>query len=99
MPAPIALSPIAWMAVRYGALAAVALVAARNRASAPKDPTHETILDEIPEGVRATPHRAEAESALHTNGRVRRVFRLRRDGPGFEVEAAGLARVRFRRVD
>ena len=98
MPAPLALSPFAWMAIRYGAVAAVALIAARNRASQPKDAQHDAVLDALPEGIRAAPHRAEAESALHGDGRLRRVFRLRRDGPGVEIEAAGLARLRVRRV-
>ncbi len=99
MPAPIALSPLAWMAVRYGTVAALALIAARNRASHPKDPAQETMLDELPEGLRAKPHRAEGESGLHGDGRVRRVFRLRPGGPGIELEAAGLARLRMRRVE
>ncbi len=99
MPGPIALSPLAWMAVRYGTVAALTLIAARNRASHPKDPAHDAVLDELPEGVRAKPHRAEAESGLHGDGRVRRVFRLRPGGPGIELEAAGLARLRMRRVE
>lgn len=99
MPAAIFVSPLARMALRYGAVAAITLIAARNRASVPKDSQHEAVLDELPEGIRAMPHRAEAESALHGNGRVRRVFRLRPSGPGVEIEAAGLARFRVRRVD
>lgn len=98
MPAPIALSPLAWMALRYGAVAAVTLVAARSRASQPKDAAHDKALDDLPEGIRVAPHRAEAESALHGDGRVRRVFRLRPGGAPIEFEAAGIARFRLRRV-
>jgi hypothetical protein len=99
MPAPIALSPLAWTALRYGALTALALYAARSRASQPKDVLHEQMLDDLPEGMVARPHRAEGESAVHGHGRVRRVVRLSRSGPGIEFEAAALGRFRFRRVD
>jgi hypothetical protein len=99
MPAPIALSPLAWTALRYGALTALALYAARSRVSQPKDALHEHMLDALPEGMVARPHRAEGESALHGHGRVRRVVRLGRGGPGVEIEAAALGRFRFRRVD
>lgn len=93
------ISPIAWMALRYGAVAAVTLIASRNRASAPKDAQHEAMLDDLPEGLRLKPHRAEAESGLHGDGRMRRVFRLSRSGPGIEIKAAGLGRLRMRRVE
>lgn len=96
MPAPIALTPLAWTAIRLGAVAAMTFYASR-RASQPKDATHETVLDDLPEGIRATTHRAEAETAMHGDGRMRRVIRLPR-GHGFEIEAAGLARLRVRRV-
>lgn len=99
MPAALLISPLARMALRYGAVAALALIAARSRASQPKDARHDVVLDDLPEGIRAARHRAEAESALHGDGRLRRVFRLHPGGPGLEIEAAGLARLRMRRVD
>lgn len=98
MPAPLALSPLAWTALRLGAVAAVALYTARNRESQPKDPFHEQVLDEIDEGVRARPHRAEAEGAMHGSGRFKRIVRLGRNGPGVEIDAAALGRFRLRRV-
>ncbi len=97
MPAPLALSPLAWTALRLGAAAAVALYASRSR-SQPKHAEHEHVLDDLPEGLTAGPHRAEAESAMHGAGRVKRTFRLHPGGPGFEVDAAALGRLRFRRV-
>lgn len=96
MPAPIAIGPIAWTALRLGAVAAVTLYAARGR-SQPKDARREAVLDELPEGVSAEPHRAEAERAMHGAGRFRRTFRLP-GGPGFEIDAAALGRFRLRRV-
>lgn len=98
MPAPIALSPLAWMVLRYGAVAAVTMAASRLRPSQPKDTVHEAVLDDLPEGVRARSHRAEGENAVHGDGKLRRVLRLRPGGPGIELEAAGLARLRMRRV-
>lgn len=97
MPAPLVLGPLAWTALRMGAVAAVALYASR-RQSQPKHADHEVMLDDLPDGVSARPHRAEAESAMHGTGRFRRTIRLGPNGPGFEVDAAALGRLRFRRV-
>ena len=96
MPA-IAIAPLAWSALRIGAMAAVAIYASR-RASQPKDPRHETVLDDLPNGVTGHSHRAEAERGVHGAGRMRRVLKVP-GGPALEVDAAGLGRIRFRRVD
>lgn len=98
MPAPIALSPLAWTALRLGAVAAVSLYAARSRTS-PKDPHHETVLDNLPEGHAVHSHKAEAENAVHGRSRFRRVVRFGPSGPAVEIDAAALGRVRFRRVE
>lgn len=98
MAAPLAFAPLAWTALRVGAVAAVALYAARNRASQPKDAEHAQVLDDLPDGLSAQPHRAEAESAVHGAGRFRRTIRLGPKGPSFEIDAAALGRLRFRRV-
>jgi hypothetical protein len=94
MPAPIV--PIAWTALRLGAVAALALYAARGR-SMPKQADHERVLDDLPEGLGSHPHRAEDEAALHGQGRFRRVLRFP-SGPGIEIDAAALGRLRLRRV-
>lgn len=99
MPAPIALSPLAWTALRLGAVAAVSLYAARSRVSDPKDPHHETVLDGLPEGHEFHTHKAEAENGMHGRSRFRRVIRFGPTGPAVEIDAAALGRVRFRRVD
>ena len=99
MPAPIAFSPLAWTALRLGAVAGVSLYAARSRTSSPKDPRHETVLDDLPEGHAVESHKAESENAMRGRSRFRRVVRLRPNGPGLEIDAAALGRVRFRRVD
>jgi hypothetical protein len=99
MAAPIAFSPFVWAALRYGAVAAAAFYASRSQGSEPKDALHEHVLDELPEGLRGQTHRAESESALHGQGRLRRTLRLHRLGPGLEVDLSALGRMRFRRVD
>ena len=58
------MSPLAWKAVRYGALAAMALYASRQRSSEPKDVEHQRTLDDLPEGFTAHAHRAEAERGV-----------------------------------
>lgn len=90
-----ALTPLAWMALRVGAVAAVALYASR-RASEPKDADREEVLDALPRGLSGHSHNAEAERALHGAARFRRVFRLPKGA--IEVDASGLGRVRLRRV-
>ncbi|TPE52691.1 hypothetical protein [Amaricoccus solimangrovi] len=97
MPA-LPLSPLAWMVLRYGAVAAATMAASRLRPSQPKDPAHETVLDDLPEGVHARTHRAEGENSVHGHGKFRRVLRLRRGGPGMEFDGALLGRFRLRRV-
>jgi hypothetical protein len=95
MPAPIV--PLAWTALRLGAVAAVALYTARGR-SMPKDVEHDFVLNSLPEGLAAHPHRAEAEQGMHGHGRLRRTIRIGRGGPGIEIDAALLGHFRLRRV-
>lgn len=98
MPGPIPLTPLAWTALRLGTMAAVALYAARAGGDKATRAEHARVLDDLPEGMVAHPDRSGDAQAMNGHGRVRRTFRLRRDGPGLEIDAAGLGRVRFRRV-
>jgi hypothetical protein len=91
------LTPLAWRAAQIFLLAAMAVYASRAKSGGPKDAAHQQVLDDLPEGVAAHGHRAEAERGVHAAGRFRRVLRLGPNGPAFEVEAAGLGRVRLRR--
>ena len=90
-----ALTPLAWTALRVGAVAAVSLYASR-RASEPKDAAHQGVLDGLPDGLSGHSHRSEAERAVHGAARFRRVFRLPKGA--IEIDASGLGRVRLRRV-
>lgn len=97
MPAPLVIGRLAWTALRLGSVAAVAFYAARHGGPL-KDAHNEATLDGLPEGLRAEPHKSEAEQGVHGSGRFRRVFRLRSSGPGVEIDAAALGRLRLRRV-
>lgn len=97
MPAPIAFAPLAWTALRLGAVAAVAIYAARNGGPL-KDAHNEAALDGLPEGLRAEPHKTDEVRGVHGSGRFRRVFRLGASGPALEIDAAALGRLRLRRV-
>lgn len=94
---PAALIPLAWTALRVGAVAAVAIVASRAT-SQPKDAGRQAVLDGLPEGMGGHAHRAEDERGVHGHGRMRRVLRLKPGGPALEIDAAALGRVRLRRV-
>lgn len=96
MPAPIA--PLAWTALRVGAVAAGAYYIGRRTRQAPKHIWRERALDDTPEGLEVTTQRAPHEANAHAAARLRRTIRLGR-GPGVEVEITTLGRVRFRRVD
>lgn len=95
---PLAFTPLAWNALRIGAVAAMAIYAARQRSSEPKHAQREQVLDDLPDGFSAHSHRAEAERGLHATGRFRRVFRVGPQGAGVEIEASGLGRFRMRRA-
>ena len=96
MPAPLA--PIALKAAQFGAVAAIAWWAARRqRPSGPRDLWRERVMDDLDEGLETDFERREGEVRAGAAGRWRRVIRM--GAAGVEVDAAGLARFRIRRVD
>ena len=97
MPAP--LIPVVWTVTKVGALAAVAIYANKRRLSQPKEVYREAVLNGVPEGLDVQSHRAEGETAASATGRWRRVIRFRKGGPGLEVDATWLGRIRFRKTD
>lgn len=97
MPAP--LMPVFWTVARVGAMAAVYVYANKRRLSQPKEVFREAALDEVPEGLDMQTHRAEGETAANAAGRWRRVVRFKEGGPGLEVDATWLGRIRFRKID
>lgn len=96
MAVPIA--PLAWTALRLGAVAAASFYVSRRTRPAPKHVWRERALDDTPEGVDFTHHRSAGETNAHGSARLRRVVRVG-NGPGLEIDISTLGRVRFRRID
>jgi hypothetical protein len=93
---PIPLAPIAATALRYGAIAAVTYVATRRVHISQTDQAVEDSLDKVEEGLSA--HRCKDAPQTNMSGRWRRVIRLGETGPGFEIDATLLGRIKIRRV-
>lgn len=99
MPAPVALAPIAWKAAQLGAVAAVTWYAARrSRPEGPRDLWRERVLDDVEEGLETDFDRSDGSARTGVAARWRRTIRLGQTGPGLEIDAAGLARIKLRRV-
>lgn len=92
MAVPIA--PIAGLALRYGAVALAAYALARSADRAHRDQRAEDAMDETPEGLRFR----RDDSQLNGAGRFRRTVRMGATGPGVEIDATALTRIRLRRV-
>lgn len=91
---PLPLAPITVIALRYGTVALASYAFARRVDRGRRDQRAEDALDELPEGLTA---RREAEQ-VHATGRLKRVIRLGAGGPGVEIDASALGRLRFRKV-
>lgn len=88
------LAPIAGIALRYGAVALVTYAAARRLPRAHRDQRAEDAHDDTVEGaaVRRDP------GQVNGTARIKRTVRLGTSGPGLEIDASALGRIRFRRV-
>lgn len=93
---PVPLAPIAATAARYGAIALAGYVIARQMERGRVDQRTEDVMDELPEGLSG--HQARDRQQWNMAGRLRRVVRLGENGPGLEIDASLLGRIRFRRV-
>jgi hypothetical protein len=94
MPLPIV--PIAGVALRYGAVALAAYALSRQTHWGYTDQRAEDAMDDMPEGVAA--HRPRDRDQLNAAVKLRRVIRLGSTGPGIEIDATALTRIRLRRV-
>jgi hypothetical protein len=88
------LAPIASIALRYGAVALTAYAIARVAERGHRDQRAEDAMDDLPEGVRL---RRDAEQVSGA-GRFVRTIRVGHGGPGVEIDATAITRIRFRRV-
>lgn len=93
---PVPLAPIAATAARYGAIALAGYVIARQLERGRTDQRAEDALDDLPEGMSA--RRPCDRQQWNLAGRMRRVVRLGENGPGLEIDASLLGRIRFRKV-
>ena len=96
MAAPLA--PLAWTALRIGAVAAATYMLTRSARPAPKHAWRERALDDTAPGLDFTRQRSDGEANTHAAARFSRTVRLG-DGPGLEIDLAALGRLRFRRID
>ena len=88
------LAPIAGIALRYGAVALATYAVTRDMRIGRRDQRAEDALDDTPEGITI---RRDAKQANGT-ARFRRVIRMGTNGPGVEVDATALGRIRLRRI-
>ncbi len=92
---PLPLAPVATLALRYGAVAVASYALARQIERGRRDQRAEDALDETPEGLTAW----RGGEQTNVTGRFRRVIRLGRTGPGIEIDAVSITRIRIRKVE
>lgn len=90
------LVPLATLAAKYGAVALAGYAVARQVQAGRTDQRVEDALDEMEEGVSL--HRPRDREQVNGALRLRRVIRLGTHGPGIEIDATALGRLRMRRV-
>ncbi|MDJ0860360.1 MAG: hypothetical protein QNI90_16985 [Dinoroseobacter sp.] len=90
--------PIAGAVLKYGPLAVAGLATLAYLRAQPghADQRAEDLLDEVGEGMQAS--RSHEGRQINSRGRYRRVIRAGRTGPGIELDASFLGRIRVRRT-
>ena len=92
---PLPLVPIAGFALRYGAVALATYAIARRVESSHYDQRTEDAMADTPEGVTLSRDGRD----IRSTGKFRRTIRFGVNGPGIEIEATTLSRLRIRRAD
>lgn len=90
------LAPIAVMAAKYGAVALAGYALARQIQPGRTDQQVEDAFDEMTEGLSI--NRPRDREQVNGAMRFRRVVRLGTNGPGIEIDASALGRLRMRRL-
>lgn len=90
------LAPIAMLAAKYGAVALAGYTLARQIQPGRTDQRVEDAFDDLDDGLSA--HRPRDREQMNGAVRFRRVVRLGTGGPGIEIDASALGRLRMRRV-
>jgi hypothetical protein len=93
---PLPLAPIAGIAARYGAVALVAYAVTRRMNRLQSLQSTEDALDRVDEGLAA--NRPTDRQQINAAARWRRIVRLGANGPGIEIDATVLGRLKFRKI-
>lgn len=91
---PVALPPLAGIALKYGTVAIAGYVLACATSHRRLDQPLEDIMDATPEG--ATLRTADGQT--NATFRWRRIFRLNSTGRGVEIDATALTRLKVKRL-
>lgn len=91
---PLPLAPIATTALRVGLMALAAYTVSQMRETARRDQRGEDAMDDLHEGL----YFRRDEDQFNGTARLKRVVRVGQNGPGVEIDASALGRLRFRRV-
>ena len=86
--------PMAFVVLRYGAVAVAGFAAARYAPRGKFSPAVEAEMNAAPDGVQM----CRAPGQLAASGKITRTLRLGRFGPKFRLDGTALARVRMRRL-
>ncbi|MGL4414937.1 hypothetical protein [Roseinatronobacter monicus] len=90
------LAPLAVVAAKYGAVAIAGYALMRQIQPGRLDQRTEDALDEVEDGLSS--HRPRDRDQVNGTARFRRVIRLGVNGPGFEIDATALGRLKMRRI-
>lgn len=94
------LAPIALLALKYGAVAATTYaVVKRAQASGMKDLRTEHAHEDAPEGVNLRHHKDQTGRQVDAGARYKRTIRFGSTGPGLEIDASALGRLKIKRTD
>ncbi|HID66744.1 MAG TPA: hypothetical protein EYP31_00325 [Roseibacterium sp.] len=90
----IQIPPLAFLALRYGAVAVAGFAAARFAPRGRFPAAVETEMDAAPVGLRLR----RARGQYSASARITRIWRAGRFGPRFHIDGTALARLRIRRL-
>lgn len=94
------LAPIALLALRYGAVAAATYAVVKRAQNAEmKDLRSEHAHEDAPEGVNLRHHKDDRARQVDAGARYKRTIRFGAKGPGIEIDASALGRIKIKRTD